>query len=413
MANWDVFHSERLEVERGLPAEEIQARRARGELHDDDLVRPAGTTLPWKSLIDTPAFASMPAAPPAPAPVLPTPLPTPPSKSEPELSPHSTDDLPPPSPYGFGFDDTPTFIQPREYPPGPSNDETPLNAEEESQASRMSRFGPLDDPPTDFKERQEFVSDPFGVALPPGSTDKVSIADFLFDDVPDKNDAAMTWAQVEDDDAPQELPTIVAPADFGPRFSAQPEPDPGLRPGAHELIADALIDDEDEPDEDVYDPQEEDEEAAEFTLSRSAPETVEELDLAAMVDVAFQLVLFFLVTATTVLYKSLEVPRPADEKPPEAAVQGRGRSLDDLSKDFVLVEIDSAGNYKIDREAVTGDLNAIISRLRTARETTGRHSMLLSPDYNTPHRLAVVACDAANEIGMDIKFANPKRPDPK
>src|SRR5262249_29065044 len=42
--------------------------------------------------------------------------------------------------------------------------------------------------------------------------------------------------------------------------------------------------------EEEYDPLEEDEAVAEFTLSRGGPERVEELDLAAMVDVAFQLV---------------------------------------------------------------------------------------------------------------------------
>jgi hypothetical protein len=38
--------------------------------------------------------------------------------------------------------------------------------------------------------------------------------------------------------------------------------------------------------EDEFDPLKEDEEAAEFTLSRGGPKKVEELDLAAMVDVA-------------------------------------------------------------------------------------------------------------------------------
>ena len=51
-----------------------------------------------------------------------------------------------------------------------------------------------------------------------------------------------------------------------------------------------------------------------FSLSRSGPTTVEELDLAPMVDVAFQLVLFFMVTATTVLYKTLEIPKPSSEQ---------------------------------------------------------------------------------------------------
>ena len=77
-------------------------------------------------------------------------------------------------------------------------------------------------------------------------------------------------------------------------------------------------------DADEPDPLEEDEEAAAFTLSRGDPEKVEELDLAAMVDVAFQLVLFFLVTATTVLYKSLEVPKPNPEPPRRRGHSGKG-----------------------------------------------------------------------------------------
>ena len=48
----------------------------------------------------------------------------------------------------------------------------------------------------------------------------------------------------------------------------------------------------------------EDDDEEEFTLSRSSVEKVEELDLAAMVDVAFQLVLFFMVTASVTLIKS-------------------------------------------------------------------------------------------------------------
>ena len=46
-----------------------------------------------------------------------------------------------------------------------------------------------------------------------------------------------------------------------------------------------------------------------------------------MVDVAFNLVLFFMVTATTVLYKTLEIPKPSGEAPAGAVAQGgRGRS---------------------------------------------------------------------------------------
>ena len=121
--------------------------------------------------------------------------------------------------------------------------------------------------------------------------------------------------EILDDDAP----TLGRPA--LDRAAGARRSDPRARPGPlpfDEEELEAEFDGEDE-----YDPLEEDEDVAEFTLARGSAETVEELDLAAMVDVAFQLVLFFLVTATTVFYKSLEVPKPTPEAPPEAAAAGQ------------------------------------------------------------------------------------------
>ena len=62
VANWDVFHADRLELERGLITEAIRSALARGELRDDDLVRPAGTTTPWARLADIPELMAAPAA---------------------------------------------------------------------------------------------------------------------------------------------------------------------------------------------------------------------------------------------------------------------------------------------------------------------------------------------------------------
>jgi len=129
-----------------------------------------------------------------------------------------------------------------------------------------------------------------------------------------------------------------------------------------------------------------------------------------MVDVAFQLVLFFLVTATTVLYKSLEVPKPNPESPASAATQGRSRSLEELQQDFILVEIDPAGTMKIDQTPVGANMAELVGRLRDTREKTGRKAMLLSADFATPHRNAVLAYDAANEIGLEIAIARPRDP---
>ena len=74
--------------------------------------------------------------------------------------------------------------------------------------------------------------------------------------------------------------------------------------------------------------------------------------------------------------------------------------------DFILVEIDAAGAMKIDREPVAATLPALVERLRSAREATGRKAMLLSADSATRHRNAVLAYDAANEIGLGIAIAS-------
>ncbi len=289
MADWDVFHSDRLEVERGLTTAEVRAALGRGSLVDDDLIRPAGTTIPWARLVDTP-------------------LPDEVSKIE-TLAPHEHDDE------------------------------------------------------TDAAEGLTAIID-------------------------------------EDEDEDEDDEEVAAP-------EADEEAEERERSSLEVMAWDDDLD-ENEQDE-AYDPQEEDEAAAEFTLARGSTETVEELDLAAMVDVAFQLVLFFLVTATTILYKSLEVPRPNPESSPAAAAaQGRSKSLDDLKETYILVEIDPTGAVKVDNEPIPAEMPALAERLRALRERTGRKAMLLSADFSTPHRSAVLAYDAANEIGLGIAIARPR-----
>jgi biopolymer transport protein ExbD len=303
LATWDVFRSDRLEVERALTTEGVRAARARGDLRDDDLIRPAGTSVPWARLADLPALIAI----------------------EPVVEPAET--------------------------PAP---EHPAPADEPDEV------GPPEFPADDEGESLDTLIDDDEIELP--SETATGRLDLDFDD---DSQIALPVAEENEWD--------------------EPEP---------ELV-------------DEFDPLDEDEEAAEFTLSRGGPGKVEELDLAAMVDVAFQLVLFFLVTAATVLYKSLEVPKPSPETPAAGAQQGRQRTIDDLKNDYILVEIDPTGAMKIDREPVASSMPALVERLRQAREKTGRKAMLLSAEYTTAHRHAVLAYDAANEIGLGIAVAKP------
>jgi biopolymer transport protein ExbD len=239
------------------------------------------------------------------------------------------------------------------------------------------------------------------------------------------------WARLGDHPLGPDAPVADAPApapEAAPGDVPEPEPEPrrDRRPVAEEVTieapppvavsAPAAAASEGPPaggswaDPDPLDDGEDDAIAA-FTLSRGAPEKIEELDLAAMVDVAFQLVLFFLVTATTVLYKTLEIPTPRPEQPAAAAAQGATapKPIEDLAADYIIVAIDPQGRTTIDQEPVAASFDALVARLRRARTDTGRTAMLLSADPATLHRQAVLAYDAANEIGLRIAIARPAK----
>jgi biopolymer transport protein ExbD len=332
VAEWDIFHSDRLEAERALTTEQVRAGIARGEFHEDDLARPAGTKIAWTRIGDMPDFlAEAPAAAPpeAQAPAAP---PTPPPPTE----------------------DVPTF-----------------EADEDESA---------------------FLLD-------------------VDEEVPQKGAGAGAFFSDDENPRPDLLAAAAqtggtAGADLG-EFDLELEPGSQVGVGADQEREEVASIASEVEEEFYYDPQEEDEEAAEFTLSRSAAERVEELDLAAMVDVAFQMVLFFLVTSVTLVFKTLELPKSKPDKPPDSVAQGTApKNLDDLIKnDYILVEINPRGEIKIDHEAASPE--TLIDRLRAARKDTGRKGMLLSADFATPHRNAVLAYDAANELGLSIAIAKP------
>lgn len=149
-------------------------------------------------------------------------------------------------------------------------------------------------------------------------------------------------------------------------------------------------------------PSTEDDDEEEFTLSRASVEKVEELDLAAMVDVAFQLVLFFMVTASVTLIKSMELPKPTEStKPAAASAPGVGsRNKNEVESDFIVVAISADGEIRVEDEPATAE--QLVERLREARTATGKTGMILRAENKTRHRTAVAAYDAANAIGLRI-----------
>ncbi len=453
METWDIFLTDQLEVRRGLSTAEVHAAVARGEIRDDDLIRPAGSADPWAPIVDRlpPATSVEPAAPAA--------ITQPPS---PPQTPH------PPVP--------PVFVEPAaadldvpSIPTVSASSNAPITGVEAGTTEFFGEILGLKTP----KESQTGTTGEKVSKVPrePEATEKSADIGKSFSEAPsspvvppqpperpvalfaDEDEDELVEAEDDDDDFPsvemlekadeRRSPQDSRPGDLGGRLSHvrsvdhthdhsdgyTDDPLPaGLRAelGRDDLraesetvvlgiggalspatewdhstkaeIADMALGEHGGEDED------------DLSLTRGGTEKVEELDLAAMVDVAMQLVLFFLVTGLTVMFKTMEVPKPNPDKPAGGVSQGQGRTLDDLMHDYILVEMDAEGSIKVDQEPVAANFDALVERLRTARESSGgRNTMLLNVDYNTPHRDAVMAYDAANEIGLSVAVGQPSQ----
>jgi len=130
------------------------------------------------------------------------------------------------------------------------------------------------------------------------------------------------------------------------------------------------------------------------------PEDV--MDMTPMVDVVFQLLIFFMMTAAFSLQKSLEVP-PPDPKDETAQSQ----TLEELENenDFVIVRIDRENVVTVEGRDAPSEQD-LLTKLREARngDASGRASrsgMLVLADPACRHETVVRALDAGNAVGME------------
>jgi len=343
---WDVFESESLTVMRGLSTAKISQALNLKELTLDDLIRPSGSSEGWQRLGDTVnQWLENPGV--------------------------SDQDLLNPD-IEVEFDDSsPDVTPPTKDRSDADNLVKPSKSEAESMALSWLMADDDDDDGDGGNEEaaDESIEESYEVVETPEVTDKPKAA----------AQVAVTTAPVSPN--PVEKPTANEKW-LEPVIELEPE-----EGTANDLSDFTGHDDEDEQ---------------EFTLSRSATEKVEELDLAAMVDVAFQLVLFFMVTASVTLIKTMDLPKPTESsKPAAATAPGIGtKSKNEVETEFIVVSINANDEIEIDDEQITTD--QLLNRLREVRTQSGKTGMLLRAENKTKHRTAVLAYDAANEIGLRI-----------
>jgi len=122
----------------------------------------------------------------------------------------------------------------------------------------------------------------------------------------------------------------------------------------------------------------------------------EELDLTAMVDVVFQLLIFFMVTASFSLQKSIEVPTPDQ---PRQGVSQALQQLEELQDVAILVAIDDRNVVSIDEEPLA-DLSQLPDVLSARMRRDQKSELIVTAARNATHRTVISVIDAANEVGM-------------
>lgn len=129
----------------------------------------------------------------------------------------------------------------------------------------------------------------------------------------------------------------------------------------------------------------------------------EGLDMTPMVDMTFLLLIFFMVTASFALQKSLEVPPPDRQ---ESATQARTVEEIEMDDDYIIIRIDRDNTVWVnDSEAPSPQ--EVLVKLREAREspsgsdTRAPTSLLVLADGEARHETVVMALDAGNAVGME------------
>jgi biopolymer transport protein ExbD len=132
-----------------------------------------------------------------------------------------------------------------------------------------------------------------------------------------------------------------------------------------------------------------------MTLRRRS-RTEDDMDLTPMVDVTFQLLIFFMVTASFALQKSIDVPTPDPDK--KGASQ-QLQILEDLEGSSIRVQIDAANAIMIDEEPL-GDLARLPEALKDKMRKEQKTEILISAHAQSLHRSVIAVVDAANGVGM-------------
>jgi biopolymer transport protein ExbD len=120
----------------------------------------------------------------------------------------------------------------------------------------------------------------------------------------------------------------------------------------------------------------------------------EEIPTASMADVAFLLIIYFMVTSTFAATRGLDFALPEQEDNPPMIEK----------EESVHIEIQAAGNYVVDQKPM--ELDEILDYLEPILERNAMKPVIIRPDPAAPYGRMVDIFDelrAGAERGVDVK----------
>jgi len=127
---------------------------------------------------------------------------------------------------------------------------------------------------------------------------------------------------------------------------------------------------------------------------------VEDLvDMTAMVDIVFFVLIFFMVTSMEGVYSSIDMPSPDPQK--VAASGKRSVSEFESDKEYVIVRIDRDNTIWLNDTEIPSEQELLV-RLREIRQSgSAPNRMLVLGNSECKHGTVVEVLDAGSDVGME------------
>ena len=124
------------------------------------------------------------------------------------------------------------------------------------------------------------------------------------------------------------------------------------------------------------------------------------VDMTAMVDIVFFLLIFFMVTSMQGIYASIGMPSPDQQK--AKVSQGR-RTVTEFERDteYVIVRIDRDNTVWLDGAEVPSEQDLRVKLRATHHGAGSPNKMLVLGSSEARHGTVVMVLDAGNDAGMD------------